>query len=70
MIVLLTLINNYVFYKLFTGFDLNSNYNFVYILNYIFTQVFGLFFFKFNCLILSGKINKRIKIVTITIDNP
>lgn len=50
---LLTLINNYVFYKLFTGFDLNNNYNFVYILNYIFTQVFGLFFFKFNCLILS-----------------
>lgn len=53
MYFLLTLINNYVFYKLFTGFDLNSNYNFVYILNYIFTQVFGLFFFKFNCLILS-----------------
>lgn len=54
MYFLLTLINNYVFYKLFTGFDLNNNYNFVYILNYIFTQVFGLFFFKFNCLILSG----------------
>lgn len=53
MSFLLTLINNYVFYKLFTGFDLNNNYNFVYILNYIFTQVFGLFFFKFNCLILS-----------------
>jgi len=53
MYFLLTLINNYVFYKLFTGFDLNNNYNFVYILNYIFTQVFGLFFFKFNCLILS-----------------
>ena len=52
MYFLLTLINNYVFYKLFTGFDLNNNYNFVYILNYIFTQVFGLFFFKFNCLIL------------------
>lgn len=53
MYFLLTLINNYVFYKLFTGFDLNNNYNFVYILNYIFTQVFGLFFYKFNCLILS-----------------
>lgn len=53
MYFLLTLINNYVFYKLFTGFDLNNNYNFIYILNYIFTQVFGLFFFKFNCLILS-----------------
>ena len=53
MYFLLTLINNYVFYKLFTGFDLNNNYNFVYILNYIFTKVFGLFFFKFNCLILS-----------------
>lgn len=53
MYFLLTLINNYFFYKLFTGFDLNNNYNFVYILNYIFTQVFGLFFFKFNCLILS-----------------
>ena len=53
MYFLITLINNYVFYKLFTGFDLNNNYNFVYILNYIFTQVFGLFFFKFNCLILS-----------------
>lgn len=53
MYFLLTLINNYAFYKLFTGFDLNNNYNFVYILNYIFTQVFGLFFFKFNCLILS-----------------
>ena len=53
MYFLLTLINNYVFYKLFTGFDLNNNYNFVYLLNYIFTQVFGLFFFKFNCLILS-----------------
>ena len=53
MYFLLTLINNYVFYKLFTGFDLNNNYNFVYILNYIFTHVFGLFFFKFNCLILS-----------------
>ena len=53
MYFLLTLINNYVFYKLFTGFDLNNNYNFVYILNYIFTQAFGLFFFKFNCLILS-----------------
>ena len=53
MYFLLTLINNYVFYKLFTGFDLNNNYNFVYILNYIFTQVFGLFFFKFNCLTLS-----------------
>lgn len=53
MYFLLTLINNYGFYKLFTGFDLNNNYNFVYILNYIFTQVFGLFFFKFNCLILS-----------------
>ena len=53
MYFLLTLINNYVFYKLFTGFDLNNNYNFVYILNYIFTQVFGLFFFIFNCLILS-----------------
>ena len=53
MYFLLTLINNYVFYKLFTGFDLNNNYNFVYILNYIFTQVFVLFFFKFNCLILS-----------------
>ena len=53
MYFLLTLINNYAFYKLFTGFHLNNNYNFVYILNYIFTQVFGLFFFKFNCLILS-----------------
>ena len=53
MYFLLTLINNYVFYKLFTGFDLNNNYNFVYILNYIFTQVFGLFLFKFNCLFLS-----------------
>lgn len=53
MYFLLTLINNYVFYKLFIGFDLNNNYNFVYILNYIFTQVFGLFFFKFNSLILS-----------------
>ena len=53
MYFLLTLINNYVFYKLFTGFDLNNNYNFVYILNYIFTQVFGLFFFRFNSLILS-----------------
>ena len=53
MYFLLTLINNYVFYKLFTGFDLNNNYNFVYILNYIFTQVFGLFFFIFNCIILS-----------------
>ena len=53
MYFLLTLINNYVFYKLFTGFDLNNNYHFVYILNYIFTPVFGLFFFKFNCLILS-----------------
>lgn len=53
MYFLLTLINNYVFYKLFTGFDLNNNYIFVYILNYIFTQVFGLFFYKFNCLILS-----------------
>ena len=53
MYFLLSVINNYVFYKLFTGFDLNNNYNFVYILNYIFTQVFGLFFFKFNCLILS-----------------
>lgn len=50
---LLTLINNYAFYRLFTGFDLNNNYNFVYILNYIFTQVFGLFFFRFNSLILS-----------------
>ena len=53
MYFLLTLVNNYAFYRLFTGFDLNNNYNFVYILNYIFTQVFGLFFFKFNCLILS-----------------
>lgn len=53
MYFLLSLINNYAFYKLFTGFDLNNNYNFVYILNYIFTQVFGLFFFKFNSLILS-----------------
>lgn len=50
---LLTIINNYAFYRLFTGFDLNNNYNFVYILNYIFTEVFGLFFFRFNSLILS-----------------
>lgn len=50
---LLTIINNYAFYRLFTGFDLNNNYNFVYILNYIFTQVFGLFFFRFNSLLLS-----------------
>ena len=50
---LLTLINNYAFYRLFTGFDLNNNYNFVYILNYIFTEVFGLFFFRFNSLLLS-----------------
>lgn len=53
MYFLLTLVNNYAFYRLFTGFDLNNNYIFVYILNYIFTQVFGLFFYKFNCLILS-----------------
>lgn len=53
MYFLLTLINNYAFYRLFIGFDLNNNYNFVYILNYIFTQVFGLFFFRFNSLILS-----------------
>ena len=50
---LLTIINNYAFYRLFTGFDLNNNYNFVYILNYIFTEVFGLFFFRFNSLLLS-----------------
>ena len=53
MYFLLTLVNNYAFYRLFTGFDLNNNYNFVYIINYIFTQVFGLFFFRFNNLILS-----------------
>lgn len=50
---LLTIINNYAFYRLFTGFDLNNNYNFVYILNYIFTEVFGLFFFRFNSLVFS-----------------
>ena len=53
MYFLLTLVNNYAFYRLFTGFVLNNNYNFVYIINYIFTQVFGLFFFRFNSLILS-----------------
>ena len=44
MYFLLTLINNYVFYKLFTGFDLNNNYNFVYILNYILFYFFDFFF--------------------------
>lgn len=44
---------SYSFYKLFIDFDLNNNYIFVFLINYIFTQVFGIFFFVFNNLILS-----------------
>lgn len=44
---------SYSFYKLFIDFDLNNNYIFVFLINYIFTQVFGMFFFVFNSLILS-----------------
>lgn len=43
----------YSFYKLFMDYDLDSNYLFVLIVNYIFTQVFGIFFFGFNDLVLS-----------------
>lgn len=43
----------YSFYNLFIDYDLNNNYNFVFILNYLFTEIFGLFFFKFNNLLLS-----------------
>lgn len=41
------------FYRLFMDYDLNSNYLFVLIINYVFTQVFGIFFFGFNDLVLS-----------------
>lgn len=44
---------SYSFYRLFIDFDLNNNYIFVFLINYIFTQVFGIFFFVFNSLILS-----------------
>lgn len=43
----------YCFFKLFMDYDLNSNYLFVLGINYIFTQVFGIFFFGFNDLVLS-----------------
>lgn len=43
----------YSFYKLFIDYDLNNNYNFVFILNYVFSSMLGLFFFKFNSLLLS-----------------
>lgn len=41
------------FYNSFINYDLDSNYYFVYFINFIFTQIFGLFFFVFNDLILS-----------------
>lgn len=50
---LVSLFISYSFYKLFIDFDLNNNYIFVFLINYIFTQVFGMFFFVFNSLILS-----------------
>ena len=50
---LISLFISYSFYKLFIDFDLNNNYIFVFLINYIFTQVFGMFFFVFNSLILS-----------------
>lgn len=43
----------YSFYRLFIDYDLNNNYNFVFILNYVFSSMLGLFFFKFNTLLLS-----------------
>lgn len=43
----------YSFYRLFIDYDLNNNYNFVFILNYVFSSMLGLFFFKFNSLLLS-----------------
>ena len=47
-----TIFISYSFYKIMMEYDLNNNYLFVLILNYLFTQIFGLFFFYFNSLIL------------------
>lgn len=47
-----TLFLSYSFYKIMMEYDLNNNYLFVIILNYLFTEIFGLFFFYFNSLIL------------------
>ena len=47
-----TILISYSFYKIMMEYEINSNYLFVLILNYLFTQIFGLFFFYFNSLIL------------------
>lgn len=47
-----TIFISYSFYKIMMEYEINNNYLFVLILNYLFTQIFGLFFFYFNSLIL------------------
>ena len=47
-----TILISYSFYKIMMEYEINNNYLFVIILNYLFTQIFGLFFFYFNSLIL------------------
>lgn len=47
------LLNTYSFYFLFKEYDLNSDYYFIIIMNYLFNQSFPLFFFYLHDLLLS-----------------
>lgn len=43
----------YSFYKLLISYDLNSNYNFIVILNYVFSQFFRFCFYGYHSIIIS-----------------
>lgn len=43
----------YSLFYIILNYKTNDNYNFVVIINYIFSQVFGLFFFYFNNIVIS-----------------
>ena len=50
--IVIYFLNTLSFYKSFKDFDLNNDYYFIIILNYLFNQLFSLFFFYFNNLFL------------------
>lgn len=51
--LIVSLFNSISFYKLFLDYDLNNNYLFVLIINYVCTISYNIFFFIFNDLILT-----------------
>lgn len=58
----ISILLSYSFYKLLMEYEFNSNYTFVLIINYIFLQLFRLFFFVYHSLIFSVIITSIITI--------